>query len=79
MAEYLGFKQFGRDRRAIDRYQPAATPGGGVNGARHQLLSGAGLAEDKDARRRLGNNFNQSFQFFGRRGLANDDFVYRAV
>ena len=58
MAEDLGFEKLGRDRRAIDRHQPAATPGGGVDGACHQLLSGAGLAENKDACRRLGNNFN---------------------
>ena len=48
-----------------------------MDGARHKLLSGAGLAKHKNACRGLGNDFDQFLKFFSRRGLADDDVVYR--
>ncbi len=48
-AEQLGLEQLGRDRRAVDRHEGPARPlGAVVQGARHVLLAGAGLAEDED-------------------------------
>ena len=50
-----------------------------MDGTRHKFLAGAGLAKHQNACRRLGNNFDQFLEFFSRRGLANDDVVYRVA
>ena len=79
MSEDFGFQKFRRNCRTIHRYKPSTPPRSGMNGTRNKFLAGAGFAEHQNACRCLGNNFNQFFQFFGRRGLANDDLVYRAA
>ena len=48
VAEELALEQFARDRRAVDADQrPVAALAGLVDGARDQLLAGAGLAGDQ--------------------------------
>ena len=50
-----------------------------MDSAGHKLLAGACLAKHQNACWCLCNDLYQLFQLFGRCGLANDDFVHRAV
>ena len=50
-----------------------------MDGAGHKLLTSARLSKHQNACRCFRNDFYKLFQFFGRRGLANDNLVYRAA
>lgn len=66
MTENFGFQKLCRNGGAIHRNQPTLTARCGVDSASHKLFAGPSLAKHENARRRLRDNFNQLFQFFGR-------------
>ena len=73
MAEELGLEQALGDRAAVHGDERLlATRAGAVDGACQQLLTGAALAEDADARVRGGNAARLRQQIFHRRGAGDD-------